>query len=61
MKSAGKKVISWQKLIAASEEASLAPKGREATAWLKAKESGLLKTVGKEYVVQDGDIIEFKV
>ncbi len=27
----------------------------------KAKELGLLKTVGKDYVVQDGDVIEFKI
>jgi GTP-binding protein YchF len=27
----------------------------------KAREAGLLKTVGKEYVVQDGDVIEFKI
>lgn len=26
----------------------------------KAKESGKVKTVGKEYIVQDGDVIEFK-
>jgi ribosome-binding ATPase YchF (GTP1/OBG family) len=41
-------VISWQKLI-------------EAQSWNKAKEKGWLKTVGKEYEVQDGDIIEFKI
>jgi GTP-binding protein YchF len=27
----------------------------------KAREAGLLKTVGKEYIVQDGDVIEFKI
>jgi len=27
----------------------------------KAKEAGLIKIVGKEYVVQDGDIIEFLI
>jgi hypothetical protein len=27
----------------------------------KAREAGLLKTVGKEYTVQDGDVIEFKI
>ncbi|MDD5652390.1 MAG: DUF933 domain-containing protein, partial [Candidatus Moranbacteria bacterium] len=26
----------------------------------KAKEAGKVKTVGKEYIVQDGDVIEFK-
>ena len=29
--------------------------------WLKARELGLIKIVGKEYIVQDGDIIEFKI
>jgi len=41
-------VIPWQKLVAANS-------------WSKAKESGLIKTVGKEYIVQDGDVIEFKI
>jgi len=40
--------IPWQKLV-------------EATSWTKAKELGLVKTVGKEYLVQDGDVIEFKI
>jgi len=29
--------------------------------WSKTKEEGLIKIVGKEYIVQDGDIIEFKI
>lgn len=41
-------VINWQKLV-------------EAGSWLKAREKGWLKTVGKEYVVEDGDVIEFKI
>jgi ribosome-binding ATPase YchF (GTP1/OBG family) len=41
-------VINWQKLV-------------EAKSWKEARESGLLKTVGKEYIVQDGDVIEFKI
>jgi GTP-binding protein YchF len=41
-------VINWQKLM-------------EANSWKEARESGLLKTVGKEYIVQDGDVIEFKI
>ncbi len=39
-------VINWQKLIEAGSRA-------------KARELGLLKTEGKEYIVQDGDTIEF--
>jgi hypothetical protein len=29
--------------------------------WKEAREKGLIKIVGKDYVVQDGDIIEFKI
>lgn len=32
-----------------------------AKSWQKAKENGLLKTKGKDYIVEDGDIIEFKI
>ena len=41
-------VIDWKKLA-------------EADSWHKARELGWLKTVGKDYVVQDGDVIEFKI
>ncbi|MBI2625025.1 MAG: DUF933 domain-containing protein [Candidatus Nealsonbacteria bacterium] len=41
-------VIPWKTLI-------------EAATWKEAKENGLIKTVSKEYAVQDGDVIEFKV
>jgi hypothetical protein len=41
-------VINWQKLI-------------EAGSWQTAREKGLLRTEGKEYLVQDGDVIEFKI
>jgi GTP-binding protein YchF len=41
-------VINWQKLV-------------EAQSWSKARELGWLKTVGKEYIVEDGDVIEFRV
>ncbi|MBI2023862.1 redox-regulated ATPase YchF [Candidatus Giovannonibacteria bacterium] len=33
----------------------------EAGTWSKAREMGLLRTEGKEYIVKDGDIIEFKI
>lgn len=39
-------VVDWQKLL-------------EAGAWGKARELGLIRTEGKEYVVKDGDVIEF--
>jgi len=41
-------VINWEKLIAAG-------------GWLKAREKGLIRTEGKDYLVQDGDVIEFKI
>ncbi|MFZ2193707.1 MAG: redox-regulated ATPase YchF [Candidatus Moraniibacteriota bacterium] len=33
----------------------------EAGSWGKAREIGKLRTEGKEYIVQDGDVIEFKI
>lgn len=41
-------ILPWQELL-------------KAGSWKNAKEKGLVKTVGKEYVVQDGEIIEFKI
>ena len=41
-------VIPWQKLI-------------EAGSWKEGREKGWLQTVGREYIVQDGDVIEFKI
>lgn len=41
-------VINWQKLL-------------EAGSWQNAIDKGLLRTEGKEYIVQDGDVIEFKI
>ena len=36
-------------------------KFKEAGSWQKARERGWLRTEGKDYIVQDGDIIEFKI
>ena len=41
-------VIMWDKLL-------------EIGSWGKAKELGSIKTVGKEYVMHDGEVVEFKV
>lgn len=41
-------VIPWNRLV-------------EASSWSKAKELGWLKTAGRNYLVQDGDVIEFKI
>lgn len=39
--------INWEKLL-------------EAGSWAKAREKGWVRTEGKEYVVQDGDVMEFR-
>ncbi|MBI2055765.1 MAG: redox-regulated ATPase YchF [Candidatus Sungbacteria bacterium] len=41
-------VIHWSKLL-------------EAGSFAKARELGLIRTEGKEYVVKDGDVVEFKI
>jgi GTP-binding protein YchF len=41
-------IIAWDKLIEAGSEAA-------------AKEKGLIRTEGKEYVMRDGDVVEFKI
>jgi GTP-binding protein YchF len=41
-------VVMWDKLL-------------EIGSWGKAKEIGAVKTVGKEYVMTDGEVVEFKV
>jgi ribosome-binding ATPase YchF (GTP1/OBG family) len=41
-------VIAWDKLL-------------EAGSYAAAREKALLRTEGKSYIVQDGDVIEFKI
>jgi ribosome-binding ATPase YchF (GTP1/OBG family) len=41
-------VIEWDTLLSAGSYAA-------------AREKGLLRTEGKEYIVKDGDVIEFKI
>lgn len=41
-------VIFWEKLL-------------EAKSWSKARDQGLLRNEGKDYIVKDGDVIEFKI
>ncbi|MFA7209592.1 MAG: redox-regulated ATPase YchF [Parcubacteria group bacterium] len=41
-------IIHWDKLL-------------EAGSWGKARELGTLRTEGKDYVMQDGDVVEFKI
>ena len=49
-------VIQWAKLL---EVGSLLRQGSEGQAWSKAREKGWLRSEGKEYIVQDGDVMEF--
>ena len=41
-------IINWKKLV-------------EAGSWSNAREKGWIRTEGKDYVVKDGDVIEFKI
>ena len=41
-------VINWHKLL-------------NSGSWQKAREQGLIQTAGKDYIVRDGDVIEFKI
>ena len=41
-------VVDWQKLV-------------EAGSWPKGREKGWIKAVGKDYLVQDGEVVEFKI
>ena len=41
-------VIPWQKLV-------------EVGSWSKVRETGTLKLVGRDYVIQDGDVVEIKI
>lgn len=41
-------VINWQKLV-------------EAGSWSRVRENGTLKLVGRDYIIQDGDVVEIKI
>ena len=41
-------VVNWQKLVTAN-------------GWKEARERGWIQTVGRDYIVKDGDVIEFKI
>jgi small GTP-binding protein len=41
-------VTNWQKLV-------------ELDGWKEAREKGLIQTVGRDYIIQGGDVIEFKI
>ena len=41
-------VVNWQKLV-------------ESKGWVQAKQKGLVRVEGKEYVMQDGDVCHFRI
>ncbi|XOA42816.1 MAG: redox-regulated ATPase YchF [Candidatus Nealsonbacteria bacterium] len=41
-------VVNWKELVSSGS-------------WSKAREKGLIAIVGKDYLIQDGDVIEFKI
>lgn len=49
-------VIPWQKLVEVGSRST----GPE-QAWSKARENGVLKLVGQDYIIQDGDVVEIKI
>ncbi len=48
-------IINWEKLL----EAAHLSAGKDP--WSKARELGWLRTEGKNYIVKDGDVIEYKI
>ena len=48
-------VIRWDKLLECGSHST-----GSGQAWAKAREKGLVRSEGKEYVVEDGDVMEFK-
>lgn len=57
-------VIFWEDLLKAgnssSSNSSVSSSLSSTSSYAKAREMGLIRTEGKEYVVKDGDVIEFK-
>ena len=51
-------VIQWEKLL---ETKSLTTSADLSSPWQKAREKGWLRGEGRDYIVQDGDVIEFKI
>lgn len=51
-------VINWKELLAVSEGNKPRPSERESGSWSIARNKGLIKTVGRDYAIQEGDVIE---
>ena len=53
-------VIHWDKLLETGRSGSEKPSG-SMSSFAKARENGWLRTEGKEYIVEDGDVMEFLI
>jgi len=54
-------VINWKSLLAASEGGEPRPDGRKSDPYATARSKGLIKTVGRDYIIQEGDVVEIKI
>jgi ribosome-binding ATPase YchF (GTP1/OBG family) len=54
-------VIEWDKLLEAGSPPERTDGSSVRAGYAAARERGLLRTEGKEYIVQDGDVVEFKI
>ena len=57
-------VIAWDKLLEVPRPLHDRDSGHPSLGtgiWSKAREKGILRTIGKDYVIQDGDVVEFKI
>ena len=52
-------VINWQKLLEYDSPSTVS--SGQSNCWSNARAKGFLRTEGKDYVVEDGDVIEFKI
>lgn len=53
-------VVAYEQLVEAGRSGSEEPSG-SMSCFVKARERGWVRTEGKEYIVQDGDVIEFLI
>ena len=49
-------VINWETLLDIGSHST-----RAGQAWAAAKSKGLIKTVGRDYIIKDGDVVEIKI
>lgn len=52
-------VINWQKLLECGSPSTVS--SGQSNCWANARQKGLLRVEGRDYIVCDGDVIEFKI